>query len=171
MVSVAFSGKEYEFKWWIGRHVFNGTGRFVGQMLVVDWGATNPVMIYTLGNDVHLDGEWADGRAMETLDVFARAAPDSVPCLEGRYQVSGRNPNGSTYSGTVIIISEGSGYRLNWSIGSRGYRGTGTLNDNLLAVNWGSATPVVYAVSADGRLRGLWAGGNTEEILTPHASD
>jgi hypothetical protein len=172
MVSVALSGKDYEFKWWIGsRQVLNGKGRLVGRMLVVDWGATNPVMIYTLGNDGRLDGEWADGRATETLDVFAPAAADPVPCLDGRYQVSGRNPNGSTYSGTVTIINEGSRYRLNWSIGTRGFRGTGTLNDNLLTVNWGSATPVVYAVSADGTLRGLWAGGNAEEILTPHASD
>jgi hypothetical protein len=174
MVSLALSGEEYEFKWWIGRRqALNGIGRFVGRMLVVDWGATNPVMIYTLGNHGRLDGEWADGRAMETLDVFARAAQDAVPRLDGRYQVTGRNPNGSTSSGTVTIINEGSRYRLNWSIGSRGYRGIGTLNDNLLTVDCGcgSATPVVYAVSADGRLRGLWAGGSAEEILTPQASD
>ena len=166
MVSLALSGKKYEFKWWIGQQVFNGKGRFAGRMLVVDWGSTSPV-IYTLRNDGRLDGEWADGRAMETLDVFAHAAPDAVPRLGGRYQVSGRNPNGSSYSGTVTIISEGSRYRLSWNIGSTSYRGTGTLNDNLLTVDWGSATPVVYAISADGRLRGLWAGGNAEEILTP----
>jgi hypothetical protein len=166
MVSIALSGNEYEFKWWIGQQVLNGKGRFFGRMLVVDGGETDPA-IYTLRNDGRLKGQWAYGRAVETLDVFALAAPDAVPRLSDRYQVSGRNPNGSTYSGSVTIISEGSRYRLNWNIGSTRDQGTGTLNDNLLTVDGGSATPVVYAVSADGRLRGLWAGGNAEEILTP----
>jgi hypothetical protein len=166
MVSLALSGKEYEFKWWIGQQVFNGKGRFAGRMLVVDWGSSSPV-IYTLHNGARLDGEWADGRATESLEVFARAAPGAAPRLGGRYQVSGRSPNGSSYSGGVTITSEGSRYRMNWRIGSSSYQGTGTLNDNVLTVDWGSATPVVYAVSADGRLRGLWAGGNGEETLTP----
>jgi hypothetical protein len=38
---------------------------------------------------------------------------------------------------------------------------------NVLTVNWGAATPVVYALSADGVLKGLWQAGKGEETLTP----
>ena len=63
----------------------------------------------------------------------------------------------------MTIMSEGSRISDDWRIGSTDYQGTATLNENLLTVDWA----VVYAVSADGRLRGLWAGGNGEEIITP----
>jgi hypothetical protein len=80
----------YDFRWWIGRDVFAGSGQFAGRMLVVDWGQKHPV-IYTLGGD-RLNGEWADGSATENLALFARAAETSVPPPAGRYRVAGRNP-------------------------------------------------------------------------------
>ena len=36
-----------------------------------------------------------------------------------------------------------------------------------LVHDWGSATPVVYALAADGTLAGLWDGGDGEKVLTP----
>jgi hypothetical protein len=57
--------------------------------------------------------------------------------------------------------------KLNWKVGDSEYEGDGTLDGNLLTVNWGSSTPVVYALADDGSLRGLWAGGHGEETLTP----
>jgi Caspase domain len=155
----------YDFKWWIGRQVFAGSGQFAGRMLVVDWGQKHPV-IYTMGGD-RLNGEWADGSASEDLALFARAAETSVPLSAGRYRVAGRNPNGSRYTGTVSIAVQGGGYQLDWRVGSSGYRGSGTLAGNLLTVDWGSSTPVIYALGSDGRLTGLWDAGRGEEILTP----
>ena len=155
----------YDFKWWIGRQVFAGSGQFAGRMLVVDWGQKHPV-IYTMGGD-RLNGEWADGSASEDLALFARAAETSVPPPAGRYRVAGRNPNGSRYTGTVSIGVQGGSYQLDWRVGSSGYRGSGTLVGNLLTVDWGSSTPVIYALGPDGRLTGLWDAGRGEETLTP----
>jgi hypothetical protein len=129
----------YDFKWWIGRQVFAGSGQFAGRMLVVDWGQKHPV-IYTMGGD-RLNGEWADGSASEDLALFARAAETSVPPPAGRYRVAGRNPNGSRYTGTVSIAVQGGSYQLDWRVGSSSYRGSGTLVGNLLTVDWGSSTP------------------------------
>jgi hypothetical protein len=36
-----------------------------------------------------------------------------------------------------------------------------------LVVDWGSSTPVVYAVGDDGTLKGLWEAGRGEETLMP----
>ena len=41
------------------------------------------------------------------------------------------------------------------------------LAGNLLTMEWGSPTPVVYALGTDGSLTGLWDAGKGEETLTP----
>jgi hypothetical protein len=167
MVALTPSGKDYTFKWWISRHVFSGTGRFAGRMLVVEWGQKSPVL-YTLSAGKRLDGEWADGTASERLELFAGAAQSAISAPSGRYRVTGRNPNGAIYSGAARITSDGrSQYRMDWTVGPTKYAGTGTLEGNLLTVDWGSTTPVVYAIAADGKLNGLWAGGSGEETLIP----
>jgi hypothetical protein len=45
---------------------------------------------------------------------------------------------------------------IDWRVGSSVYRGSGTLAGNLLTVDRGSSTPVIYALGPDGRLTGLW---------------
>jgi hypothetical protein len=86
---------------------------------------------------------------------------------EGEYSVEGRSDDGQEYSGTVTISKEGDDYKLNWKVGESEYEGDGTFDGNLLTVNWGNSTPVVYALGDDGSLKGLWAGGRGEETLTP----
>ena len=56
---------------------------------------------------------------------------------------------------------------LTWQVGSSSYEGDGKLAGNLLTVEWGSSTPVVYALKPDGSLAGLWDAGKGEETLTP----
>jgi hypothetical protein len=153
------------FTWWIGKDIFTGVGEFAGRMLVVNWGAKHPV-VYTFSAGDNLDGEWADGSATEQLSLYARAAQSSLVLAEGTYAVSGRNPNGSTYTGTVALSRQGSKYTLVWKVGASGYRGVGELDGNVLRVDWGDDTPVVYALSDDGRLKGLWGGGRGAEELT-----
>jgi len=46
-------------------------------------------------------------------------------------------------------------------------RSRGKARANLLTVDWGSSTPVVYALGTDGGLTGLWDAGKGEETLTP----
>jgi hypothetical protein len=166
MTSVSLSGGVYRFTWWIGNDVFHGTGRLGGRMLIVDWNSTAPV-IYTLKGNGVLDGDWADGTATETLEPFALAAYGSAPRLAGNYRVSGHNPDGSAYSGTLKITPAAGGYHVRWNVAGQVYEGFGGLEANLFAVEWGADTPVVYALGADGSLVGLWGGGAGDEELIP----
>ncbi|MBV8747584.1 MAG: hypothetical protein JO134_21355 [Xanthobacteraceae bacterium] len=159
-------GRDYQFKWWIGRQSFSGLGHLAGRMLVVNWGQKSPV-IYSFSAGDRLDGEWADGSATEQLEAFALAGDDPVAVPNGRYRVTGRNPNGTTYSGDVAITRQGSRLHLDWKVSNSNYQGTGTLVGNMLVVDWGSTTPVVYAATPDGSLRGLWDSGAGEEVLVP----
>jgi hypothetical protein len=166
MTSIVPVGPDYEVTWWIGKQVFHGNGHLAGRILVVDWGDTHPV-IYPLGTGGVLAGEWADGTATETLQRFAGAAAGPPSSLAGTYRANGQNPDGSHYSGTVTIRQDGGAYHLAWRIGSSAYKGTGRLAGNVLVVDWGAATPVVYAVGDDGTLKGLWEAGKGEETLSP----
>ena len=166
MVALAQNNDQFNFTWWIGKDVFRGTGHFAGKMLVVNWGDKTPV-IYTFGDEGALDGEWADGSATETLDLVANAAPDDIGLSEGSYRVDGKNADGSGYQGNVEITGQGKAYHLTWQVGSSSYEGDGKLAGNLLTVEWGSSTPVVYALKPDGSLAGLWDAGKGEETLTP----
>jgi hypothetical protein len=166
MLTLTPFGKDFLFKWWINQQTFTGSGQFAGRMLVVNWGQTSPV-VYTIDPNGSLDGEWADGTATEKLELIARATERTVSPPAGHYRVSGRNPNGDPYSGTVSIVNRSGQYVLDWRVGSSNYRGNGTLVSNVLTVEWGSSTPVVYALNADGTLSGLWSAGDGEETLTP----
>jgi Caspase domain len=166
MVALTQSKDQFNFIWWIGKDMFRGTGHFAGKMLVVNWGDKTPV-IYTFGEAGALDGEWADGSATETLDLVANAAQGDIDLSEGSYRVDGKNADGSGYQGDVEITRQGDRYHLTWQVGSSSYEGDGKLSGNLLTVNWGAATPVVYALGSDGSLSGLWDAGKGEETLTP----
>jgi Caspase domain len=163
--AIKMDGDKVHFTWWIGREVYTGSGQFAGRMLVVNWGAKHPV-IYTFGPRGSLDGEWADGTATDRLELFGRAGK-GAPVPGGRYNVSGRNPNGRPYTGTVSISRRGERFELEWRVGSTSYRGNGTLENDLLTVDWGDAQPLVYALGEDGTLRGLWGGGQGEDVATP----
>jgi hypothetical protein len=166
MVAIAQTGDQFTFKWWIGSQIFEGAGQLAGRMLVINWGGKTPV-VYTFGSRDRLDGEWADGTATERLTLHGGAANNPVTLGEGLYRVTGRGANGRKYQGVVSISKKADGYALDWKIGKDEYQGEGTLEGNLLSVNWGSSTPVVYALAADGSLKGLWAAGAGEETLTP----
>jgi hypothetical protein len=166
MVALAQDGDEFNLTWWIGKDMFQGSGHFAGKMLVIEWGDKTPV-IYSFGENGALDGEWADGSASETLELVANAAADEVDLAEGTYTVEGKNAEGKNYQGTVEIAKKGKRYRLSWEVGDSAYEGTGTLAGNLLTVEWGGTTPVVYALADDGSLTGLWDAGYGEETLTP----
>jgi hypothetical protein len=164
--AIVADGDRLRVTWWIGSEIYSGVGQFAGRMLVVNWGARHPV-VYTFGSRDVLDGEWADGTATDRLELFAGAAAGAAPAPGGRYRVSGRNPSGTRYSGTVSIVPRSGRYDLEWRVGATSYRGSGTLERNLLTVDWGSTQPIVYALSEDGMLKGLWSGGQGEDVLIP----
>jgi hypothetical protein len=150
IVALEEDGEDFKLTWWIGKDVFPGSGHFAGKMLVINWGDKTPV-IYSFGEVGAHDGEWADGSASETLTPVGAASADDVSPPEG----------------AVIIAKVGGSYRLKWKVDGSEYEGKGTLADNLLTVDWGGTTPIVYTLADDGSLTGLWESGHGEETLTP----
>jgi hypothetical protein len=87
--------------------------------------------------------------------------------LNGSYTVTGRNADGSAYSGRASVRHQGDAVEITWTVGSQTYRGAGLLEGRVLTVEWGDATPVVYVVMPDGALHGTWADGTALDRLTP----
>jgi uncharacterized caspase-like protein len=87
--------------------------------------------------------------------------------IEGLYKVTGVNPNGAAYTGTVRITRLGTQYEVIWQIGSL-YRGVGGFRGDRLVIDWGQQYPVIYTLEPDGRLVGTWANGTASEVLEPY---
>lgn len=106
------------------------------------------------------------GRALERLGGAdsSRAAQANIA---GRYTASGRNPNGSTYSGHVSVEQRGGVYHFFWKIANDNYQGKGSLDDGKFVIDWGDNYPVIYTLANDGRLMGTWSNGKATEVLTP----
>ncbi len=107
--------------------------------------------------------------------VAAPATPSPVPDLyTGRYEISGINPDRTSYTGHLTIQKVEQGYQLTWSIGEQLYTGTGTLVGDLLTVSWRGTNgdgQSVYTRDDQGVLTGTWTvtgqPGAGEETLTP----
>ncbi|MBN1799757.1 MAG: hypothetical protein JW822_14365 [Spirochaetales bacterium] len=161
-VKIVKSGSSYSFEWSVGES-YSGTGTLQGNKLTVDWGDDHPVIYMVKENGRVLIGTWADGAATETLcrqgNVYKGVD------VKGTYQVQGTNPDGSVYRGTVTVTRSGSGYNFQWSVGES-YSGTGTMNQEMLTVDWGDDYPVIYEVREGGNvLIGIWANGKATEVL------
>ena len=88
--------------------------------------------------------------------------------LDGVYTVRGANADGSTYSGNAVIRLEGDCYRFRWLIANGdAFEGVGTRNGNIITVEWGQKSPVIYEIGNDDVLYGKWDNGRGTETLTP----
>jgi hypothetical protein len=65
-VTVTRRGEQYLFAWQTGSTRYSGTGTREGNVLIVDWGGTMP-MLYSIHPDGTLSGLWDAGRGHETL--------------------------------------------------------------------------------------------------------
>ncbi len=107
--------------------------------------------------------------------VVAVAARADTLTLHKKYDATGTNPDGSSYTGTatVSVISDAT-FTIQWTIEGTTYKGFGMrMNDALSATYMIDGDPglVIYKVDANGVLGGLWAirgrDGNGTERLTP----
>jgi hypothetical protein len=92
--------------------------------------------------------------------------------VEGQYQVTGTNPDGTEYQGTAVIQRNGDRYTCNWTVNGEPMYGEGTLQGDRLSLKWGKDPShlddvVTYTIGSDGILRGVWSGGQGKETLTP----
>lgn len=95
------------------------------------------------------------------------AATPAFADISGSYNAQGRNPDGAGYSGTVQIVEANGMVAVDWRVGSQNYSGKGTINGDVVTVDWGQRDPVVYVIMPDGELHGTWADGAGLEKLTP----
>ena len=98
----------------------------------------------------------------------------SAQKVGGSYTVSGTNPNGSAYGGTVQITPVGSTCRIVWRTGSTSSSGVCMLADKAFAAYYRLGNDhglVVYQLLPDGTLKGFWTIVDREgvgtETLTP----
>lgn len=101
------------------------------------------------------------------LAAAAFAAAAAAQSISGSYRAEGRNPDGSTYTGTVQIQDNGGAIEMNWQVGAQAYAGTGTRNGDVVRVDWGDTYPVVYVRMPSGELHGTWSNGRALERLIP----
>ncbi len=157
-VAITRSGDVYHLGWTIaGSPGYAGVGLHVGNVLGVGWStnSTPGVVVYEVSGG-KLDGRWVSGSASGVgTEVLEGPAG-----LSGTYKITtGKNPDGSSYTGSVKITKKGDVYQLAWSIPGTSYVGVGILKDHVLSVGWGQGTApgiVAYAVSG-GTLDGVWA--------------
>lgn len=99
-------------------------------------------------------------------DMRSVAEP-AFKLVAGTYSVEGKNPNGTAYRGVCLIEARPDGrYEFSWRVGAF-HRGIGTVNGNMVTVEFGDTTPVVYELRWDGSLSGTWANGQASEELRP----
>ncbi len=99
--------------------------------------------------------------ALATAAIAAcLSTPASAQNLGGRYQVIGKNFNGSPYSGTAeITLTSNNTCRIVWVTGSTTSRGICMRNDNAFSAGYvlnGKVGLVIYELRGDGSLDGLW---------------
>lgn len=95
--------------------------------------------------------------------------------FDGTYGVTGKNPDGTPYNGTMTIVPYGDGYRLTQNFDNDTYKGIGNDVADYLAGSYIiSSQPVVtiYRVTAANVMTGFWqnfentAEGSEEATLT-----
>ncbi|MGH9931351.1 MAG: hypothetical protein ACREA9_19265 [Pyrinomonadaceae bacterium] len=164
-------GDVYQFRWNAGRQ-YDGIGVPNGGVVAVAFtGGANGkgcgVVSYQILTDGTLDGVWGywgvNGSGTE------RAARTSGSGVEGEYNTTGRNPNGSSYKGTLAVTPKGGGYTFTWSNGSSGF---GIKQADTLSVGIGGSRCafVAYEIKPDGTLDGVWGGYGSDRTGTEKAT-
>jgi hypothetical protein len=103
------------------------------------------------------------------------SAPATTANIAGKYNVTGTNPNGAGYRGTLQIIPHGDVYQFRWNAGTQ-YDGVGVVNGDVVAVSFaaganGKGCGVIdYLIRNDGSLVGRWGYWGTDEAGSENAT-
>ena len=105
------------------------------------------------------------------------AAPPATATanIAGKYNITGTNPDGAPYKGTLDVLAHGDVYQFRWNAGSQ-YDGVGVINGEVVAVSYttgenGQGCGVIdYVIQSDGTLDGKWGYWGVNEIGTERAT-
>ncbi|QPC87992.1 hypothetical protein GA830_15460 [Mesorhizobium sp. NBSH29] len=103
------------------------------------------------------------------------AVPAAAASFGGKYDVAGTNADGSSYEGTAeIVLTSDTTCVIHWETGGTTSDGICSRNGDAFAAAYVLGEEVglvVYQVTEDGTLDGLWTitgkDGNGTEVLTP----
>lgn len=124
-------------------------------------------------NDNKAGNSSSSSSSPSTTSSSNSAAP--APDIAGKYNITGTNPDGAAYKGTLEVISHGDVYQFRWNAGTQ-YDGVGVQNGNIVAVAYTTGTNgkgcgvVDYDIKGDGALDGKWGYWGTNEAGTESAT-
>jgi len=91
----------------------------------------------------------------------AKTSSAPAPDIAGKYNITGTNPEGGGYKGTLEVIARGDVYQFRWNAGTQ-YDGVGVQNGSIVAVAYANGSDgkgcgvVDYDIASDGSLSGKW---------------
>jgi hypothetical protein len=119
-------------------------------------GITNSVSNSNSNNSNNSNSSNSNSNTSSTSST--KSAP---PNIAGKYNVTGSNPDGGAYKGTLEVIARGDVYQFRWNAGTQ-YDGVAVQNGNIVAVAYangpdGKGCGVIdYDIQGDGTLSGKW---------------
>jgi hypothetical protein len=170
-LTVIKHGDVYQFRWTAGKQ-YDGIGVPNGNVVAVAFtegsnGQGCGVVSYQIHSDGTLDGRW--GYWGKNESGTERAERTSGSGVAGEYNVTGTNPNGSSYKGTMTAESRAAGYTFAWSNGATGF---GVKQGETLSVGIGGSRCafVAYEIKSGGVLEGVWGGYGSDKTGTETAT-
>jgi hypothetical protein len=160
----------YQFSWKSAGSDYDGVGVQSGNAVAVAYttgknGEGCGVVLYKVNPDGSMEGKvgyWGENK-METEKAVRKSGTD----VEGEYEISGKNPDGQEYKGTLKVKKDGLGYDFLWSAPDT-LQGFGIKAGDMIAVGFGGkqCAFVGYDVKSDGTLDGTWGGRGVKKLGT-----
>ena len=119
--------------------------------------------------------EEASKNSNSNSNSSARTTSAPAPDIAGKYNVTGTNPEGGGYKGTLEVITRGDVYQFRWNAGTQ-YDGIGVQNGSIIAVAFANGSDgkgcgvVDYDIANDGSLSGKWGYWGTNDAGTESAT-
>jgi hypothetical protein len=104
-----------------------------------------------------------------------KTASAPAPDIAGKYNITGTNPEGGGYKGTLEVITRGDVYQFRWNAGTQ-YDGVGVQNGSIVAVAYANGSDgkgcgvIDYDIASDGSLSGKWGYWGVNDAGTESAS-
>ena len=162
--------------------VYRGIGNDMGPYLTVaiQSGTVPSIAIYRVTQSTTLEGFWQDyDSEKEGSEALSVAAGSNFPIpsainvdvrynYSGTYSVRGTNPDGTTYTGTMVVSPYGDGYRVTQTYADGTvWRGIGNDIADYFAVAYmanSGPTVQIYQRDRSNALNGFWQSyNNTKE--------
>ena len=167
-------GEVYQFSWDSGGRSYDGVGVANKDTVAVGFtdgkdGKGCGVVLYDINPDGSLSGKsgyW--GVDSQERELAERTSGTG---LEGKYKISGTNPGGQEYTGTLDVSRSGSGYSFKWTAGDT-FTGFGIRTGGDIAVGFGGnkCSFVSYDIGPDGALDGKWGSPGSNSVGTEKAT-